>query len=171
MDLCLAITARAMPVPSTKGQGQFLVELRKWEQAGLASPKHLFHHAASWPPGTAFERNIAPFCCYSDSSVLHARATTSDTLLPHTPKQRQLLLYWTRLSLGWHNGSAQAIASHTSVPMLSKINRAFIIMEVQQLPFCELFNVPKDWIKAWATKRGCKLYFLFKKLANGSFFP
>lgn len=44
-------------------------------------------------------------------------------------------------------------------------------MEVQRLPFCEVLNVPRGWVKAQAMKGDYKLY-LFKKrkLANGSFY-
>ena len=60
---------------------------------------------------------------------------------------------------------------HTCVPTQPKLKKAFIIMEVQRLPFCEVLNVSRGWIRAQAMKGHYKLY-LFKKrkLANGSFY-
>lgn len=82
------------------------------------------------------------------------------TLSPRSPTQRQLLLHWACTDLRWHNDQLNQLSATHLYRCTEKINRAFIIMQVQQLLLCEVFNVPTDWIKAQAMKRDCKLYFL-----------
>lgn len=112
-----------------------------------------------------------PSCSGGWGSILEGpHGQGEPRLLPRSLKQEATLAELsTHRSCRWHNDRVEQLPA-THLHPHPKINRTFGITAIRRRPFYEVLNVPRDCVKAPATKRTWKLYFLLKKLANGSIF-